>query len=211
MSSPFADNLGEINPYAPSHLPQPVIPATAAANQPLGGLNGLWRKGNLIVVHPQGEMPQICIKTGNKGDKWVKQQLTWYPKWALIGLLGGVFPLLVLVLIFQKKRDLSPWLCQEEYDRRSRFRIVGFSTIFGGIALVIGAIAVGVNMPGDVGVALAVLTLITGVVGTIVGLVIAGPLTNLLRAKKITTEYALIKGAKEPFLQNLEEFPYPLP
>ncbi len=209
MSSPFAENPGDINPYAASQLPQPVIPGVS--NQPLGGLNGLWRRGNLIVAHPQGMMPQICVKTGQAGDKWVKQQLTWFPKWALIGLLGGVLPLLVLVLIFQKKRDLTPWLCQEDYDRRSRYKIVGFSTIFGGIALVIGAIAVGVNMPGDVGSALAVLTLITGVISTIVGIVIAGPLTNILRAKIITNEYALIKGAKEPFLQHLEEFPYTLP
>jgi hypothetical protein len=50
-------NPPDINPYAPSAIPQPLLPL---ADRGIG----VWRDGSEIVFHPQAELPRFCVVTG---------------------------------------------------------------------------------------------------------------------------------------------------
>lgn len=200
MASQFPQSGADLNPYAPSAVVQPTVPVPP---QQLGGLNGLWRKGNLIVVHPLAVMPQICIWSGQKGDKPVKLKLSWCPPWVyMFGLL--------VVAYFQKKRELTPWLSQEQFNRRRKFQIAGGLAFAGCLGLAGLAFVFAIDMRANES-PLAGLTFAAAMISGVIGLVLLGPWSTLLKPKKITDQYALVAGAKEPFLQLLEEFPHPLP
>lgn len=200
MASPYSQSGADLNPYAPSAVVQPIVPV---APQQLGGLNGLWRKGNLIVVHPQAVMPQICVWSGQKGDKPVKLKLAWSPPW--LYLFGAI-----VVMFLQKKRELTPWLSQDQFDRRRKFQIAGCLAFAGGLGLAVLAFVFAIDMRANES-PLAGLTFAAAMISGLVGVVLLGPWSTLLRPKKITDQYALIAGAKEPFLRLLEEFPHLLP
>lgn len=56
MSGPEED-AQRLNPYAPSAIPQPVLPL---ADRGIG----VWRDGSEIVMHPRATLPRFCIVTG---------------------------------------------------------------------------------------------------------------------------------------------------
>ncbi len=199
-----------VNPYAATVVEQPVNAAPA-----LGGLNGLWRKGNLIVVHPFGEMPPICVRTGAAGFKSVKQKLEWRPAWVYLGLLGGLIPLVILSMLLTRRRTLIPWLSEEAYARRRRFLNLAWGAALLGLGMIALCITLAAGLPDLIPVALrdgvyATLA-IGGTVAILAGILIGNFSSPILKAKLIHEQYSLMAGANEEFLKYLEEFPYPLP
>jgi hypothetical protein len=63
----------DINPYAAPAIPGGYDPAGAA------GI-GVWRDGNLVVIHRRAAFPPVCIHTGEGATFWRKYALVWsYP------------------------------------------------------------------------------------------------------------------------------------
>ena len=204
------DNSNYTNPYAATIIEQPVSPSLY-----LGGLNGLWRQGKLVVVHPLAEMPPICVRTGMAGYKSVKQKMEWRPAWVYLGLLGGVLPLLVLSLILTRRRTLSPWLSEEAYARRRRFLNLAWGGALLGLAMIILCVVIAAGFPDLLPIALRegtyAMLAIGGTLGILVGILVGNFSSPILKAKLIHEHYSLMAGASEEFLQYLEEFPNELP
>lgn len=204
------DNTNDINPYAATIVEQPIHAAPV-----LGGLNGLWRRGKLIVVHPLAEMPPICVRTGSAGYKSIKQKLEWRPAWVYLGLLGGVLPLLVLSMILTRRRTLNPWLSEEAYARRRRFLNLAWGGALLGLAMIVLCITLAAGFPDLVPPGLQESTYATlaigGTIGILIGILVGNFSSPVLKANLIHEHYSLIAGASEDFLQYLEEFPYELP
>lgn len=54
----------EINPYAPPRVFDPPV-------KPDPGV-GVWRDGNLLVVHRDALLPPVCVKSGQPAAEWVE-------------------------------------------------------------------------------------------------------------------------------------------
>lgn len=210
FAKPAMDDSNYTNPYAATIVEQPIKAAPV-----LGGLNGLWRQGKLIVVHPLAEMPPICVKTGTAGYKSVKQKLEWRPAWVYLGLLGGVLPLLVLSLILTRRRTLSPWLSEETYARRQRFLNLAWGGALLGLAMIVLCITIAAGFPDLLPIAVRdgtyAMLAIGGTIGILAGVLVGNFSSPVLKAKLIHEHYSLMAGANEEFLQYLEEFPNELP
>lgn len=210
FANPAMDNSNYTNPYAATIVEQPVNAAPV-----LGGMNGLWRQGKLIVVHPLAEMPPICVRTGTAGFKSVKQKLEWRPAWVYLGLLGGVLPLLVLSLILTRRRTLSPWLSEEAYARRRRFLNLAWGGALLGLAMIVLCITLAAGFHDSLPIGLRDGTYATlaigGTIGILAGILVGNFSSPILKAKLIHEHYSLMAGASEEFLQYLEEFPNELP
>lgn len=71
------DSNAEVNPYAPSAVAAPYSGASE-----LGV--GVWRDGNLLVMHRDATLPAICLKTGAPASHWLVQKIGWQDSWFAI-------------------------------------------------------------------------------------------------------------------------------
>lgn len=64
------DAQPEINPYAPSAIAEPLV---RGADRGIG----VWRDGMEIVMHPQAELPRICLVTGRPARYGYLVKIPW--------------------------------------------------------------------------------------------------------------------------------------
>jgi hypothetical protein len=77
----------EINPYAPSAIPEPMV---QRADRGIG----VWRDGSDLVMHPQAELPRFCLLTGEKARYGYLVKIAWgYPLGFSQRTLGLYVPL----------------------------------------------------------------------------------------------------------------------
>lgn len=75
-------------------------------------------------------------------DDWRKKKtLAWNPPWVFVGLLGGVLPLLILMLVCQKKTAVTYSLGQEARKKLASKRRVGGVFLAGFVLLLVFGIA----------------------------------------------------------------------
>src|SRR5262245_2627535 len=108
--NPFADQ--PINPYAP-----PVIPAQYIAPQQ-AGLEGLWRRGNTLIMHKQAPLPPICVKSNQYATQWLKRNLQWHNPWIALTLLISPLIYIIVALIVTKRATINIGLTDEWMHRR---------------------------------------------------------------------------------------------
>ena len=69
-----------------------------------GGLDegpeiGVWREGNLLVMHKKARLPGRCVKSNAPAETWLRREVHWHPAW--LNFLILPFPLIyVLVALF---------------------------------------------------------------------------------------------------------------
>jgi len=59
----------DVNPYAPPQVPDPIL-------TPDPGI-GVWRDGQLLVMHKDAELPRVCIYTGERAVGAREYRLVW--------------------------------------------------------------------------------------------------------------------------------------
>jgi hypothetical protein len=125
----------EINPYAPSAIPEPLVRPTDL------GI-GVWRDGTEIVLHPLAELPRFCLVTGRPARYGYPVKIAWsYPvdyRWRTLRLY---VPLAAEV----------HHLCQ-----RQRWTAIGS---FVAAAVVAGLVMYRHDLTGPAGIAVALLAL----------------------------------------------------
>src|SRR5690349_19000028 len=97
MSQPF------INPYA---APQVVNAEVVPGPTPVQGFPGLWRQGNVLVMHKQAPLPPICLKSGLPATQWLRRNLQWHEPWLALTILAGVLVYVIIALIMTKRATI---------------------------------------------------------------------------------------------------------
>ena len=175
----------------------------------VGHNGGLWRQGNLLLIHPMAIMPPICVLTGKQGYKsiyifmrWVDTPVTNYP----INLVPSYFT---------SNRKLTPWLCEEAYRSYYRRWVIKRTAFILSTLTIIASLTVLGNADTwfkghDISMPAGITAIVAGLVwliSTVSNEFECHPLIPVA----IYPSYALIEGVCEEFLARLEEYPDPLP
>jgi hypothetical protein len=187
----------QVNPYA---APQAVVyqPTTAAglASQ----FPGLWRQGNVLVMHKQAPLPDICLMSNQQATRRLKRNLQWHHPAIALSILAGVLIYVILALILTKRATIYVPLTEEWYERRKRRMI--FSWVAG--LVFVGMMVLGLVLAIQLEDGVYALLLLFGFIGGLVTLIVGTSLVGLVTPKRITDDYVWLKGVHPDFLNRLE-------
>ena len=152
------------------------------------------RDRSSVVVQIGSDLPARCIVCNAPATAPVKEiKLYWHSPWFYLLILINILVYLVVGLLARKSVKVSPGLCATHTSKRRR-RVFGF--LGAGSAAATGAVFLLLASESGAATALFVIALLLFVVGAFA--------SRKVYAKKITKEYALLGGCKEPFLASLE-------
>jgi hypothetical protein len=193
--NPFAEQV--VNPYAAPQIAgyQPNMPGVGQ-NQ----FAGLWRQGDVLVMHKLAPLPDICLKSNQPATRRLKRTMYWHNPLIYIILLISPLIYIIVALIMQKTATINIGLTEEWFARRRRRMLFAWSTVLLGAALFAGGIALANNDADQAGVILVIAGLLIPLAGLIFGLVAC----RLVTPQRITDQYVFIKGVHRDFLNRLE-------
>lgn len=184
------------NPYAaPKTIAQPIAQDQTS--------DGLWREGDLLVMHKDARLRETCVKTGDIAATSVKRKFSWHPPWLSI-LIFGVLPIYLILSIFITQRaNVSLPLSESAYSQRKSRLLKAWIAALLSIASIIGGFFMLVGEINDIaGIAL----LIGGFVGIIVCLVIGQIVARILKPIRITKTHVWFKGVHPNILDQCPTF-----
>lgn len=157
-----------------------------------------WHEGKLLVALPNAELPARCPKCNVPVDDHRKRyNLSWYPPIAYAGLLLGVLPFLLIVLVARKRLAVYASVCREHRRRRIRDILVGWCGFALGFLLMLAAIPTNANsMVGTVVLLFAVVL----VIGSLIFMAIR---SRVIWAKRIDRKQAWVYGFCPEYLQEI--------
>jgi hypothetical protein len=178
----------EINPYA-SPQTSSEVPTRSATSL------GVWRRGDLLIVAHKTALPDRCVKCNAPVDQErMRFRLSWYPPIALAGLLLGVLPFLLIVLVTRKKMTVHVGVCDQHRARRRLGLWVGYLGALAGIGLMIVSATSG-TVNGWL-----FLGGITVLAATVIYVIRTTP---IIRPKRIDKQLAWLRGACPEYLAAL--------
>ena len=197
-TNPFADQAP--NPYAaptPMGYHQPVQPKLPA-------FAGLWRQGNIMVMHKMAPLPDICLKSNQPATRRLTRNLQWHHPAIALTILAGLLIYIILALILTKRATIHVPLTEEWFARRRRRMLYAWGCGLACLALIVLGIvaAAQTDEPGFL------LLMLIGIVGGLIALVGGAAAVALVSPTRITDEYVWLKGVHPDFLNRLEVWPY---
>ena len=160
---------------------------------------GEWAAGDMLVVPLYGaQFPPLCPKTGEPTQTTLLVKLQWQPQWVFALLLLGVLPFAIVSMMMQKRAQILFPMSPRIISRRRLGFVVGISSFFLFLAMVIGGAAA-----QSAAVALLSFPVLIG------GLIYMGITTRLFRVVKITDQFAIIRDVAPSYLQNFPQGPLP--
>lgn len=168
------------------------------------GLEGLWREGNLLVMHKAAPLPPICVKSGEAATQWLKRKLVWHPPWIFALILLHVFLYAIVALILQKRATIHIGLTDEWFARRRTRMLMATGICLSGILVGVAGIAMKNREPNSDYLMLLLPAMILLLGGLIYGLIAS----RLVSAQRITDQYIWLKGVHPSFLDRLPSWPY---
>lgn len=194
MSAPASEPL---NPYA---APQIVGGYAPVPFEP--GFDGLWRQGNVLVMHKHAPLPPICVKSGQPATQWLRRKLIWHPPWIALTVLIAIPVYIVIALILTKRATIVIGLTEEWAARRRRRIVIAVGAVLTSVAMVVTAFALGSQH--DTWFALLLPGIVTGLGAAIYGQYAC----RLVWPQRITDQYVWVKGVHPNFLEHLPPWPY---
>ena len=191
--NPFAE---QINPYA--------APLVAGYQPNMSGVGqnpyaGLWRQGNVLVMHKMAPLPDICLKSNQPATRRLKRTMYWHHPAIYIALLISPLIYIILALCLQKNATIHIGLTDEWYARRRTRMLIAWST------LLIGAISLGIGLAfGEQSQIIALACTLGFIFLPMAGLIYGLFACRLISPERITDQYAFIKGVHPDFLNRLE-------
>lgn len=194
----------EFNPYAPPQAPPPVQ-FQPYPNQGYDPTFGLWRQGNILVMHKNAPLPDVCVKSNQPANgRTLKRNLRWHHPLAYLALLGNLLIYIIVAAILTKSATIQIGLSEPWFARRRRTIILSWSLVLLSVGLFVGGITQ-VDAQNGVGPILMLVGVCLFFGSTIYGLVAA----RLVSPKKITDTHVWLKGVHPDYLAKLPHWPYP--
>jgi hypothetical protein len=197
--NPFAD-LPPVNPYAPPAIPAQLMPP----QQP--GLEGLWRKGDTLVMHKMAQLPPICVKSNQYAKQWLKRNLQWHNPWVALTLLISPLIYIIVALIVTKRATIHIGLTEEWFARRRTRMLIGWGIGLLALALFTSGIWVAGQPNGD---GLGMIAILLSIILLIVAVAYGQYACRLVYPQRIDDSYVWLKGVNREFLDRLPMWPYP--
>lgn len=188
--NPFAE---QINPYAAPQVGgyQPSMPVVG--NHPFAGL---WRQGNLLVMHKLAPLPEICLLSNQPATRRLKRTMYWHHPAIYIAMISPVI-YIILALIFQKNATIEIALTEEWFARRRRRLFFAWGVGLLGLGLFTSAIALGNS---DLTPWALLFASVLSLAALIYGLIAC----RLITPQRITDQYVFVSGVHLEFLDRLE-------
>lgn len=195
--NPFAD-LPPVNPYAAPAMPAEVMPP----QQP--GLEGLWRKGNLLVMHKLAPLPPICVKSNQFATHWLKRKLQWHNPWVALTLISPLIYIIV-ALIVTKRATINIGLSEVWYARRKTRLLIAWCIVL--TAFAVAGLGIWLaNVPGrtEAGMLIVLLSFFILIAAGVYGQFAC----RLVYPARIDDSYVWLNGVNREFLDRLPLWPY---
>ncbi len=188
-------NSEHLNPYAAPQLEGGYAPTWET------GLDGLWRDGEVLVMHKESPLPPICVKSGQPATDWLQRDLIWHPRW-ITWTIFAAFPVyIVLALLLTRKASIMVGLSRQWVIRRRIRMLVTAGIIAGGMALAVGGFLLADH---GMGYEIAILLVPTGVLGGLIGGTAYGQYAcRLVWPQRMSNQFIWLKGVHPDFLKLL--------
>jgi hypothetical protein len=188
-ANPFAE---EINPYASprevGYYPQLAI------GQPFAGL---WRQGNMLVMHKLAPLPDICVKSNEPATRRLKRSLSWHHPAIFLLLLISPLIYIIVALILRNSATLYIPLTEEWFARRRRRMLFAWVAALLSACLFFGGLA---NLDEPSAVWVVIFAIVVGVSASLYGALGC----RLVFPHRITDQYVWVRGVHPGFLDRLE-------
>ncbi len=162
----------------------------------------LWRKGNILVMHKNAELPNRCVKSNVPTKRRLKRRLSWHTPWIYLTIFISILVYIVVALIIAKKATIHIGLSDAWFARRHRAIAIGWSLVLASIVLPI-VLAQVIN--SDDAIPLMVIgSICLFLFGAIYGLV----RSRMVVTTRITDDYVWLKGVCPEFLEDLPHWPH---
>jgi MFS family permease len=188
----------EPNPYQSPVADAEVIESPFAAGAASGA--GVWREGQLLVMHKMAQLPNVCLRTGEAADRRVTRKLQWHHPAIVLLVFAGVLIYLIVALVTMKKATIEIPI-SNRWMRGRNTRLA--------IAIGIGLIGVALFIAGFVGETNQLLShevfmtfLIGGIVVGVGGLIAAVIVAPIISVSKITDTHVYLKGVHQKVLSR---------
>lgn len=183
------------NPYRP-----PVDTTVYEAR--LASKSLLWRKGNILVMHKQSDLPDRCVKSNVPTDRRLKRKLSWHSPWIYLTILISILVYVIIAIVVSKKATIQIGLSDQWFARRRRAILIGWSAVLASFVL-----------PFPLASALDNDELIPAIIIGAFLLFLFGAIFGLVRSRmvvpqRISDDYVWLKGVCPEFLAGLPDWPY---
>lgn len=194
----------EFNPYAP---PKAVPPPQFQpyANQGPDPMFGLWRQGNVLVMHKHAPLPDRCIKSNEPANgRTLKRSMRWHHPTIYLALLAHVFIYAILAMLMSKTAVIQIGLTEEWIARRRRTMLISWGLVLFSVVLFGGGVSQ-VDAQSGLGPILMLVSVFLFLGAAIYGLIAS----RLVSPSKITDTHVWLKGVHPDYLAQLPHWPYP--
>jgi hypothetical protein len=190
--NPFAE---QVNPYAAPQVAgyQPNM-AGAGANP----FAGLWRQGNILVMHKLAPLPDICLKSNQPATRRLKRNLSWHHPLIFLTIFIHIFVYVIIALILRKTATIQIGLTDEWFARRRQRMLIAWGIALLSVLLFVAGLMLIEQV--EWAPVLCIISPLLAIGAAIYGLVAC----RLVWPKKMTDEYIWLKGVHPEFLNRLE-------
>ena len=184
------------NPYA---SPQAQLSLPGPPPVPQTVFQGVWRSGNVLVVHKGSQLPGRCVVCNRETSLRWQKTFSWAPGWVRI-LVVQLLIYLIVYLSIRKQANLAVPLCQEHEAKRKRDTTLSWVLILGGLVTIFASI-IAFDNPNLLltMIGLSLVAIITGVVFSAKG--------NVLQPSRIDHTYCWLRKACPEYLAAVPHAP----
>jgi hypothetical protein len=201
--SPGYSSPGAAPSFNPYQAPQAPGPSFAYAPAAMTG--GIWRSGNLLVMHKMAQLPDVCVKSGEKATRRLTRKLQWWPPWINWTLLVAVIVYAILVQVLSQRATISIGLSEEWFKRRRMRMLVAWLIGLGGVAVFFLSFVLLAQQINEAG-----WLILVGVAIFFGALIYGQYATRLVHPAKIDEMYIYLKGVHPSVLAMFPEWPHPV-
>jgi len=187
--------MSDFNPYAAPQVTDEMTQPTSQ-DSPVG----VWRKGNLMVMHKSAVLPNRCVKSNEPAERQLQRKLSWHHPAVYLALLLNLLIYLILALALGKKVVIHVGLSDRWFAKRRRAILIGWSLVLASVASLVCGFFADPNWAP----AFIIASLPLFFIGVFWGLLGA----RMVYAKKIDANYIWLGGVHASFLETLPPWPY---
>jgi hypothetical protein len=163
---------------------------------------GIWRSGNMLVMHKQSPLPFRCVKSNEPASDYLRRRLSWHHPLLYLVILANLLIFVIVALVVSKKADIKIGLSEAWFARRRQAMIVGWSCFLAGCGMFFASFLLDIS--DDVRGAALITSIVLAMFGIFWGLL----KSRMIVAKKIDDHFVWLKGIHPDFLATLPEWPY---